>query len=428
MGRIVPVIAAYTAKSVRAGCWSCGHRLPARWRRLAPGFEDGTRVAAGQLLLRLDPAAATAARDLALNDRDRAVADRRDAEQALDLAREDLAVTEAQEALRRAALERRQSLRASGAVSEAAVEEAELAASAAAQAVVARRQALASAEARLGQAVAAADRAAIALAEAERDLAETSVYAGFSGVLSDVSAIAGGLVGTNERLARLVDPDALDVSFRLSTAQFARLVTETGSLAEIPVTVALDVLGLDILAQGRIARVSAEVGEGQSGRLVHATLDAAPGFRPGDFVAVRVEEPALDDVAILPASAVDGQGTVLALGDDDRLEVVSAPVLRRQGDSVIVEARALAGREVVSERSPLLGAGIKVRPNRAGAPAASSEPEMVTLDPERRARLIAFVEANTRMPAEARERVLAQLREEAVPAQVVARIEERMGG
>ena len=55
-------------------------------------------------------------------------------------------------------------------------------------------------------------------------------------------------------------------------------------------------------------------------------------------------------------------------------------------------------------------------------------PDMVELTEERRARLVAFVEANTRMPQEAKARVLAQLAEPSVPAQVVARIESRMGG
>ena len=47
---------------------------------------------------------------------------------------------------------------------------------------------------------------------------------------------------------------------------------------------------------------------------------------------------------------------------------------------------------------------------------------------EDRDRLTAFVEANTRMPEEARQRILQQLSEGTVPVQVVERIESRMGG
>jgi membrane fusion protein, multidrug efflux system len=136
-------------------------------------------------------------------------------------------------------------------------------------------------------------------------------------------------------------------------------------------------------------------------------------------------------VVRLPASAVDAGGEVLVLDDEDRLEAVKVTVLRNQGDDVLVRGPIL-GREVVEARSPLLGAGIAVKPLRRGADGAASappdEPEMLELTEERRARLVAFVEGNKRMPKEAKARVLAQLSKPQVPARMVARIESRMGG
>ncbi|MGB7240566.1 MAG: efflux transporter periplasmic adaptor subunit, partial [Sulfitobacter sp.] len=83
--------------------------------------------------------------------------------------------------------------------------------------------------------------------------------------------------------------------------------------------------------------------------------------------------------------------------------------------------------EVVVARSPLLGPGIAVKPLRVGDEPAKA-PAMVELSDERRARLVAFVEANKRMPQDAKARVLAQLAEPQVPAKMVERIESRMGG
>ncbi|MEM9971594.1 MAG: efflux transporter periplasmic adaptor subunit, partial [Pseudomonadota bacterium] len=238
-----------------------------------------------------------------------------------------------------------------------------------------------------------------------------------------------GLVSNNEPLAQLVDPSALEVSFRVSTSQYARFVTDGGQLLGADVTARIDVLGLDLEATGTISRESAAVAEGQTGRLLFAQIGAAPGFRPGDFVAVAIQEPPLERVARLPATAVDANGGVLVLGDEDRLEVASVEVLRRQGDDLIVRARDLRGRELIAERTPVLGAGIKVRPIRPGAAeAASQEPELLALEPERRAKLVAFVEANAFMPSDVKTRSLGQLQEERVPAQMVERIESRMGG
>ena len=275
------------------------------------------------------------------------------------------------------------------------------------------------------------ERRRISLAEAERRLADTEIEAEFSGVLNNVSVVEGGLVSSGESLAQLIDPDALEVTFRVSTPQYARLLTEAGRLVGADVTISIDILGVNLQAQGVISRESAAVGEGQTGRLLFARLDAAPGFRPGDFVSVRIQEPPLERVVRLPSAAVDAAGTVLLLGDQDRLEVAEVEVLRREGDNLIVRAQGLAGREIVAERTPLLGAGIRIRPIRrdaSGALAPEPEPEMLSLDPDRRARLVAFVEGNQFMPAEAKARVLGQLQQDMVPAQVVERIESRMGG
>ena len=398
---------------------------------VADAVEDGGSVTAGDLLVQIDPADAQSALDLAQAALAEAQADLRDAERNITLAQDDLVSAQEQAGLRERALGRQRDLLDRGVGTEAAVETAELAAAAARQAVLSRRQGTAQAETRIDQARTSLQRQEIALAEAERRLADTEIHAQFSGVLSDVAVVEGGLVSPNERIAQIVDPEALEVSFRVSTSQYARLLDETGRLEGLPVVVSLDVMGADIVTSGAISRESAAVGEGQTGRLIFARLDEAAGFRPGDFVTVRVEEDPLEDVALLPASAVDPAGRVLVVGEDERLGEATVEVLRRQGDQVIVRARALAGQDIVAERTPLLGAGIKVRPVRPATPgeaAVPEEPDLVELDPDRRARLMAFVEGNRFMPADAKERVLAQLRQDRVPARMVERIESRMGG
>jgi multidrug efflux pump subunit AcrA (membrane-fusion protein) len=97
-------------------------------------------------------------------------------------------------------------------------------------------------------------------------------------------------------------------------------------------------------------------------------------LKPGDFVEVTIEGAVLPDAALVPATAVGRQGTVLALGPDERLEEVAVEVLGRQGDEVIIAVGPLAGREIVAERSAFLGAGIRIRPIRPGHALQSDEP------------------------------------------------------
>ena len=391
-----------------------------------PALVEGGQVTAGQPLLRLDTATAQAARDRIAADVQDATGEVRDAEAGVTLAADELAQARAQEDLRRAALTRASDLARRGVGTQSAVEDAQLALSSAESAVLSGRQTQAQAAARLDQARTALARVQIDLGEADRTLADTTVSAVFDGTLTDVATAAGARLTANEAFATLLDPAALEVAFRISTAQFARLVQDGATVIGLPVTASLDVDGLALTATGTVDRIGGSVGAGQTGRQLFAALDAAPGFRPGDFVTLRLREPALDDVALVPATAVAADGTVLVVGEGDRLQSRPVEVLRRQGDDVIIAAGDLAGASIVSARTPLLGEGIGVRPI-APAGEAEAAPQNVTLDDDRRARLKAFV-ADSRMPDDAKARILAQLDEAEVPAATIQRLESRMGG
>ncbi|UWQ54543.1 efflux RND transporter periplasmic adaptor subunit [Leisingera caerulea] len=395
--------------------------------QLSEDFEEGGTVRAGEVLVQIDPADAQSALDRAEADMMDARAEERDAGRALVLAQDELQATQDQAQLRERAFQRQVDLADRGVGTAAAVETAELAAVQARQAVISRRQAVSQAEARADQAATRVARAQIALDEAQRDLDDTTIKARFDGTLQAVSLVQGRLVSANEKIADLVDPDLLEVAFRVSTAQYARLLDAEGHLLRAPVRVTLDADGAGLSASGRISRASGAAGDGQTGRLVYARLETAPGFEPGDFVTVKVTEPEVAAVARVPASALGADGSVLVLGEDNRLQALPVELVRRQGDDVLIRGAGLEGREIVTGRTPLLGAGIKVRPLRRDA-GVQALPELIELSDERRARLVAFVEGSSAMPSEMKAKMLQQLAEARVPAQLVSRIESRMGG
>lgn len=398
---------------------------------LAPGFRDGGRVAEGEVLFRIDPAETETTLKLAESDLAAARAEAAEARVGLTLADEELAAAARQRELRDQALARATDLQERGVGSAANIETAELALATAEQVLTGRRLARAQAEARIDRAGIALTRAGVARDEAARVLANTEVTAPFAGMLAEVDAVPGRLVSANERLGLLIDPSALEVAFRVSSAEFARLVDPAGELLPLELTASLEVDGIELSVPGRIDRAGAAVGASQTGRLIYARLDAGRAglLRPGDFLTVRVEEPALAGVAVLPATAVGRGAAILVTDADDRLEEVPVAVLRRQGDTVIV-ADAPFGRHYVTERQPQLGPGVKVRAVAPDAPppAAPAAEAMVRLSPERRAGLIAAVQANRRLPEDARARILAALAGDEVPQSVIDRLEQRSGG
>lgn len=398
-------------------------------------FIDGGTVTVGQELLRIDPVDAEFALTRAKADLQDAEAELRDAERALVLANDSLSAAQEQFDLRETALTRARDLLARGAGTAAAVETAELSSSSAQASLLNSRQSAAQAEARVDQARTNLARAELNLDEAERTLADTTVTALFDGTLAEVGTLRGGRVTANEQLAQLIDPKALEVEFRVSTAQYLRLIDENGDLIKGDVKVTIDVADVSLVATGKITRESASVGDGQTGRVLFAALEEAPGFRVGDFVTVEIIEPALENVASIPASALGADGSVLVIGEDSRLSLASVTLRRRQGESVIIDAGDVVDARIVAERSPLLGAGLKVQaageaapaPARPAAAPETAASDTIKLDAERKAKLVEFVK-QSRMPDEAKTRILTQLEADDVPIETVNRLEQRMGG
>ncbi len=404
---------------------------------IGPGVEEGGRVTRGQLLFAIDPVDAETELSLAQADLADARAEVEDARRAADIATDDLAAAREQAELREGALGRQRDLEGRGVATAAAVEEAELAAASARSQVLAARQAEADAIRRIALAETALDRRRIAVEDARRNRDDTRIAAEFAGTISELSATQGGLVSQNEQLAVLIDPERLEVAFRVSTTDYLRLLDETGALTAEMATVYMEVGGFTLSSPATITREAPSVAEGESGRRLFARIEAPRGFRPGDFARVRIEEPPLEGVARLPAGAVGRDGSVLVVGAEDRLELAQVERLRTQGDEVIVRAPDLAGATVVAERTPTLGPGIRIRPLETGPDPADATGtdegpetvgELMELSPERRAALVATVEADESMGSAARARVLSALQRPQVPARIVERIERRRDG
>ena len=400
---------------------------------LSPNFVEGGKVTKDEVLVITDATDSEDKVTLAKADLNDANDDLIEATNALELANDDLNAAIKQSDLRNQALARKKGLIDKGVVSEASLENAELSAASAEQSVLSKRKAILQAQSRLSQSKGTVIRRELAFANAERKLKNTQVKAEFDGTLSNVSLVSGGIVNNNERVGLLVDPSSLEVKFRISATQFNRLIDDSGNLQTIPTFVKLDVFGTEISASGFIERSSATVGTGLTGRLLISNLSQGnvSSFRSGDFVTVSLKEPILDNVIELPSNALSGGNRILTLSDEDRLQEIEVTVLRRKKNNVIIDASNVDGKEIVTNRTPLLGAGIKIKPIRPGATDVNNdeapEPENIILDDERRQKMITFIDGNSYIPKSAKKKIIKALNEEKVPLKLINRIESRMG-
>lgn len=401
--------------------------------QISDSFREGGVVKKGEILFQSDPANARSKLLISQNELAETEADLLDAKRNLTLAEDEVKAATAQRDLRRKAMERQNALSNRGLGTDTAMETSELAVSAADQALLAKRLSLANAQAAIARAETLLGRRQINSDEAARVLAETKVVADFDGVLTGVSAVLGRLVNANEQLGSLIDPTALEVSFRVSSGEFRALAAAANGLQQAEVQI--DVASGSSFS-GQIDRVSAAVGEGMTGRELFAKVQGAAGLgiQPGDFVTVILREPPLDNVTNIPATAATTNGAVLLIGTDNRLEEATVEILRKQGDNLIVRADHLAGRHIVLARAPQLGTGILVEPRTADgeatAQAAPPSPQNDTIEitEDQRQRLIDFVQKNDRIPAERKLAMLESLRQPRVPKTMVDRITQRMGG
>lgn len=449
-----PILTAFGA--VQSGrSWEIRAEAGGRLVELAERMRDGATVRKDQLLMRIDPADPATAQADAAAALAEAEAEQADARRSLALAQTEKKAAEAQRKLRARLFERQKALVARGVSAETARDEAELALAEAERAVITLDQAVATAERRVTQSAAQVERAKLTLSQARRNVGETEIRAPFDGTLridtemeSGAGLTLGRLVQVNDMFGALIDLKAMEVWFRVSDVDFARLLDAEGRLARLPATAVLELGERQVSVPARLKRVSATVSPEEGGRRVYAALEVGPEtvLRPGDFVRVAVQEPPLSDVANLPASALDEQERILVVDDQERLRAVETQVLRRFGDRVLLRAKTGAlpwGARVVSVRTPRLAPGVKVKPAvidapagpgggavggggglRAGAPSGAR----VALAPDRRARLIAFVKAADRMPPRRRARLLEALDEPEPPLALVERLERRMTG
>jgi len=166
---------------------------------------------------------------------------------------------------------------------------------------------------------------------------------------------------------------SLEASFRVSDAQYARLLDEEGKLAPLNAVVSLKLGDRMIEARATLDRPAAMVGT-EGGRTIYARIEATAQtpMRPGDFVSIAISEPPLDQVAEIPARAATESGDIFLIGEDGRLTEHTANILRRLPETLIVSAVPF-GSKIVAERRPQLGAGIKVQSPEQAALRAAEE-------------------------------------------------------
>ncbi len=328
---------------------------------VGPNVVEGGAVREGELLIAIDPFdyQANVAEDQARLAEVRAktteyVAERAAEKELIERDRELVS-------LRQREVERRKQLRARGSGSQKALDDSRLALSEQRQHLIGRRQSIARLSARIDQQRAIETRLGVTVARARRDLERTRLLAPFDAFLVETDIAVGKMVGTGDRVARLIAARRLEVRFQMSDDQFARLIG-SGDIHGRAATVLWRTGTRNFTFESAIDRVSSEIDSASGGidlfgRIRDTGLDTV--LRPGAFVEVRVPGRIYRDVIRLPDSAVQYGETVYAIVGG-RLEPRKVEIVARAGNDVLVRGELEPHDRVVTTAFAEIGPGVRV--------------------------------------------------------------------
>lgn len=225
-------------------------------------------------------------------------------------------------------------------------------------------------EPQMAEAAAQLEAAKAGLAEAELQLSRTEIRAPFDGRVLERLVDAGEFVGLNTRLGRIYATDIMDVRLPMTQSDLQQtglyLGYEKGGDVNVPVKLSANVAGSSASWDGVIARTDSRF-DPQS-RVLHIYAEVKEPFAkesktplaPGLFVDADIAGPTLDNVILVPRTALRGDDQVYIAKDDGTLSIKTVEVLSSDRDRVVIGSGLRAGQRVVT--SPIRGAaeGMKI--------------------------------------------------------------------
>lgn len=330
-----------------------------------PNLKEGAEIKKGDLILKIDPFSYEGALTEAKANLTEAKAKLAEHTALIRLETQSLNRAKEQLALAERNLARAEPLAKKGTVSQQVADERRLTVSQRHQAMEQSSNNIAMQQARAEQQQATITRLKWKVNQAERNLADTMLYAPFNAYVNSVNAEQGRLLGTNDSVVTLLDKDWIDAKFTLSDSQYGRILAANGTVIGREVDIKWFVGKQPFTYRATVERVKAEISSENGGVAVYARIKdpSHPSpIRAGAFVQVDVPDRSYTQVARLPQTALYGQNKIYVI-EDERLRERIIEVVGSAGKEILVRGSLKEGTEVLVTRLSTAGDGVKVRVN-----------------------------------------------------------------
>lgn len=177
-------------------------------------------------------------------------------------------------------------------------------------------------------------KAQLQAASARRDVAEVNLARStfslpFAGAVIESSADEGQILTAGQSFGRIYALDAVEIVISLAPQELAQLMPAKGRAVKITAD--------GNTFEGKIDRVAAERNARTQFSQVFINFDTRLLLKPGTFVRVMVKGPQVDNIFMLPESALQ-VGQTLWIAKNNTLQSVSANVIGQNGDQYMVKA------------------------------------------------------------------------------------------
>jgi len=210
----------------------------------------------------------------------------------------------------------------------------------------------------LSQALASVASAEARLDESQRDLERTRISAPYAGRILSQNVDFGQYVTPGTVLARIYAVDYAEIRLPLADRQIAHLELperyrgESGSAADgLGVVIKAIVGGTEYRWDGRIVRAEGAIDTQSRQLFVVAQVDdpygRGPGDRPplkvGQFVEAEIEGRALEDVFVIPRTALRENQYLLIIDRENKIDRRTVDVVWSDGDEIVVRENLTQG-------------------------------------------------------------------------------------
>lgn len=201
-----------------------------------------------------------------------------------------------------------------------------------------------------------------ALAQAALNLGRTEIRAAFAGRISRSQVYEGSLISVaGTTLNSLVQLDPVYVAFNPADVNLPAI---TATKARAPIEAAVNVPGVATVHEGTVTFIDNQVDRSTGTILLRATIaNQDHALRPGQYVTVRLHLGDRDGALLVPQSAINTSQigrTVMVLGQDGKVAQRMVVLGDTYDDLVIVTDGVKAGDRVITGQLQKLKPGMAV--------------------------------------------------------------------